>query len=88
MIQPKPTTHKEYFIPEKHIQLGIIANTPHWLRVYFMNEGRKQLVDEINQKKFCVRCFYSLPHDTTFSKKVKTIHTYAVMFKDIKLEKL
>ena len=36
------TTNTGYFVPEKHIQLQKIANTPHWLRVHFGDEGEKK----------------------------------------------
>lgn len=39
--------NRDFHVPEEHIQKGIIANTPHWLRVHFTNKGRKQLAKEI-----------------------------------------
>ena len=40
---------KEYFIPEEHIQKGTIANTPHWLRVYFAKEEQKRILKLIDK---------------------------------------
>ncbi len=39
----KMTKNKEYHKPERHIQLGVIANTPHWLRVHFIEEGKQNV---------------------------------------------
>jgi len=38
----------EYFVPEKHIQLKEIANTPLWLREHFSNEGKLSILNEID----------------------------------------
>ena len=39
---------------------------------------------ELDKRKFCVRCFYNLPHDMDIdTEKTEIIHSYAIMLDEI-----
>ena len=40
----------EFYLPPEHEQKGIIANTPHWLREYFIKIGRELTLKDVQDK--------------------------------------